>query len=103
MEALKIRTVDRLIALICERNVYRVLMESCQDKCVEFLAFCLIGGYKNIRDRLVDIRLILKSELRCIVTVTGARIAAREDCGSYGVPQQILNTMSKLPAFILSR
>ena len=26
MEALKIRTVDRLVALICERNVYRVLM-----------------------------------------------------------------------------
>ena len=44
-------------------------MKSCQNECIEFLTFCLIGGHKNICDRLVDICLVLKTELCGIVTV----------------------------------
>ena len=69
MESFQIRTVDRLVALISERNVYRILMEPCQNKRIKILAFLLIRGYKNVCDRLIDLRLVFKTKLCRIISV----------------------------------
>lgn len=103
MEALHIGTINGLVALIGQRNVNRVLMQMGQNVGVKLLASVLIGGDQNLGDGFVNLCFVIQAKLGCVVTVLGARIAAREDCGSYGVPQQMLNTISKLPAFMLSR
>ena len=59
VEALQIGAVNGLIALVGQRNIYRVLVEPGEYEGVELLALLLVGGDHDLCNGLVDLRLVL--------------------------------------------
>ena len=59
MEALQVRTIDCLIALISKRNIDRILMQTCQHKCIQLLTALFIRGNQDLCNRIINFCLIL--------------------------------------------
>ena len=60
---LQIGSIKSLVGLEGQGDVDGILMKPGEHEGIQFLAFRLIGGGKNVSDGLIDLRLVLK---RCV-------------------------------------
>ena len=69
VDPLQFRGIKGFVGFVGQGNVDSILMEPGQNKVIQFLTFCLIGGGEDIRDGLIDLRLVLQSLLCSVVAI----------------------------------